>query len=82
VDLANITSIQYFDQGGASLGSFFVGAEPGNVNQTFSFLGVLFNSGERVSRVRITGGNLSLFTGANESYPVFDLVAMDDFIYS
>jgi len=78
VDLANSTNIQYFDQGNALLGSFFVPSWTGE--QTLSFLGVAFNAGERVSRVRITSGNSIL--GPNESLPNFDLVVMDDFIYA
>jgi hypothetical protein len=76
VDLAGSTSIQYFNQRNALLGTFFVSTAIGN--ETFSFLGVLFNSGERVSRVRITSGNSSL--GSFETQGV-DLVVMDDFIY-
>ena len=49
-------------------------------DQTFSFLGVSFDAGERVSRVRITSGNSIL--GPNESLPNFDLVVLDDFIYA
>lgn len=76
VDLADSTNILYYDQGGALLGSSFVPTAAGN--ETFSFLGVLFNAGERVSRVRITSGNSAL--GPNESGSL-DLVVMDDFIY-
>jgi PEP-CTERM motif-containing protein len=74
VDLANISSIQYFDMFGASLGTFFVPAISGN--QTFSFLGVVFTT-EQVARARITSGNQILAPG-NVSQ---DLVVMDDFIY-
>ena len=55
VDLANSTNIQYFYQVGALLASFSVPSWTGD--QTFSFLGVSFDAGERVSRVRITSGN-------------------------
>jgi hypothetical protein len=76
VDLAGSTNILYYDQGGALLYSSFV--PPAAGNETFSFLGVLFDAGERVSRVRITSGNSAL--GPNESGGL-DLVVMDDFIY-
>ena len=74
VDLANTTSLQFFDGANALLGTFF--APTG----AFSFLGVSFGS-SMVSRVRITNGNTALAAGvldrANQ-----DLVVMDDFIYA
>jgi hypothetical protein len=76
VDLASTTSIQYFDAMDNSLGTFFVPALGGSEN--LSFLGVLFNAGERIGRVRITSGNSAL--GPNEISGA-DLVVMDDFIY-
>jgi hypothetical protein len=76
VDLASSTTIQYFDQDGNSLGIFSVPAATGT--ETFSFLGVFFDGGEHVSKVRITSGNSAL--GPNESGSI-DLVVMDDFIY-
>jgi hypothetical protein len=80
VDLANTTSMQYFDPSGASLGTFFVQNVAGATN-TLSFLGVLFNAGEQVSRIRITTGNAALSALANDG-PNTDLVVMDDFLYS
>jgi len=78
VDSATSTTIQYFDQSGVSLGTFAVPASlPGS--QNLSFLGVSFNAGERVSRVRITSGNAAL--GPDDSPPVTDVVVMDDFVY-
>lgn len=79
VDLA-FTSIQFFDQNNVSLGTFAVPSASGN--ETFSFLGVQFNAGERVSRVRITNGNLALGAGVTETAGQTDLVVMDDFLYS
>jgi len=76
VELANITSIQFFDQNNVSLDTFFA---PTSGNTGLSFLGVFFNAGERISRVRITNGNAAL--GPNENLPGIDLVVMDDFIY-
>ncbi|HEU5250000.1 MAG TPA: hypothetical protein VFW15_08430, partial [Thermoanaerobaculia bacterium] len=45
-----------------------------------SFLGVVFNAGERVARVRITSGNAAL--GPADSPPGTDVAVMDDFIYA
>jgi len=80
VDLANTTSIQYFDQNNASLGTFFVppGLPGAASNATLSFLGVTFTT-ERIARVHITTGNSSL--GPNDGDGV-DVVVMDDFLYS
>ncbi|MCA1628466.1 MAG: PEP-CTERM sorting domain-containing protein [Acidobacteria bacterium] len=75
VDLANLTSIQFFDENNVSLGTFFA---PTN-NNGLSFLGVFFNAGERISRVRITNGNLT--PGLSENGMTTDVVVMDDFIY-
>lgn len=75
VDLPNLTSLTFFDQNNVSLGTFFAPNVAGN--KTFSFLGVQFNSGERVSRVRISAGDLPL-----NSPTCSDCVAMDDFIFA
>jgi hypothetical protein len=77
VDLANTTSLQYFDRNGLSLGTFFVPASPGI--GTFSFLGVNFTT-EQIGRVRITTGTTPLSATAVDG-PGVDLVVMDDFIY-
>lgn len=74
VDLANISSIEYFDSANVSLGNHFVQNVSGN--QTFSFLGVTFDA-PVVSRVRITSGNQILAFGNTAT----DTVVMDDFIY-
>lgn len=79
VDLANTTSITFFDSSNNSLGTFFVPAVVGS--QTFSFLGVSFGS-PVVSRVRILAGNTAVATGASDQNGVArDVVVMDDFIY-
>lgn len=81
VDLANTTAIQFFDGSGGSLGSFFAPTLPGN--QSLSFLGVTFNAGERIGRVRILTGNAALGTGVtDQNGNPLDLVVMDDFLYS
>jgi len=77
VDSPTSTTLQFFDQTGNSLGTFAVPALPGS--QNLSFLGVSFNAGERVSRVRITSGNTAL--GPDDAPFATDVVAMDDFIY-
>ena len=78
VDLANSTSLQFFNLANQSLGTFFVPV--GTVaNGSLSFLGVQFNAGETIGRVRITSGNTAL--GPNETGGI-DLVVMDDFIYA
>ena len=74
VDLLNTTAIEYFD-GAVSLGQFAVPV----ANNGLSFLGVRFDAGERITRVRITSGNTAL--GLNDGGNI-DVVAMDDFLYA
>ncbi len=74
VDLANTTSLEFFNVGGASLGRFFAPA----LGQGLSFLGVRFASAD-IARVRVTNGNTAL--GANDGGTV-DVVVNDDFIYA
>ena len=85
VDLANITSIQYFDASNASLGTFFVppGLPGAAANTpTLSFLGVIFTT-ERIAGVHITTGNSNLGpTDGIVDTPNVDVVVMDDFLYS
>jgi len=76
VDLANTTSLTFFDSANASLGTFFVPAGT-TAAESLSFLGVDFGSAV-VSRVRITNGNAAL--GPNDGGGL-DLVVMDDFLY-
>ena len=64
VDTANVSSLQFFNLDGGSLGTFFVPALVGQ--NTFSFLAVQFDAGELVGRVRITTGN-QLLGPANTS---------------
>ena len=79
VDLANTTSIQYFNPAGASLGTFF--APTGTVaNGSLSFLGVAFDQNEQIGRVRITTGNAALSSTANDGAGI-DVVVMDDWIF-
>jgi len=74
VDLANTSSLQFFDASNSSLGTFFVPGIAGS--DTLSFLGVSFPSAN-ISRVRITSGNQVLAAGNI----ALDLVVMDDFVY-
>jgi hypothetical protein len=76
VDNANATSIQFFDQASASLGTFFAPTANGGL----SFLGVSFPAAA-ISRVRITTGNANLASGVPDNPSTTDLVVMDDFIY-
>jgi hypothetical protein len=78
VDLANTTSLQLFDGSNISLGTFFVPAA--GSSQRFSFLGIAYNAGEQIGRVRITNGNAALGAGVLDG--TSDVVVMDDFIYS
>ena len=82
VDLANVSSLQFFDAANASLGTFFVA--PGGASTagpSLSFLGVDFLT-SIVSRVRITAGNTSLAAGlSDQNGNPRDAVATDDFIY-
>jgi len=80
VDLANATSIQFFDTANNLLGTWFAPAVVGS--ETFSFLGVRFDAGELVGRVRITNGNTALAAGVtDQNGNGRDLVVMDDFIF-
>jgi hypothetical protein len=74
VDLANVTSLQFFGATNNDLGTYFVPSISGN--ETFSFLGVSFSSAV-VSRVRITSGTQILAPGNTQT----DLVVMDDWIF-
>ena len=77
VDLVGSTTIQLFDINNSVL--FSQAVLPGTVaNQSLSFLGVVFDAGERVARARITTGNTAL--GPNDGGGV-DVVVMDDFLY-
>ena len=76
VDSINVTSLQLFDEDGDSLGTFFAPGIGGS--QTFSFLGLQGDAGERVARARITSGNVAL----NGTSTGNDQVVMDDFIFA
>jgi hypothetical protein len=83
VDLTG-TTIELFAADGTSLGSFPVPAA-GNGSETFSFLGVFFDAGERATLARITTGGapLAAAPGGNDITQGgnSDIVVMDDFIF-
>jgi hypothetical protein len=84
VDQANVTSIEYFDTVNRSLGRFYAPSMPGN--QTASFLGVLFGN-KIVGHVEITTGNWEPDPGVVDGAIIveqlaYDVVVMDDFLYS
>jgi PEP-CTERM motif len=76
VDLANTSSLQFFGPGGSALADPFP-VPNASGDETLSFLGVLFNAGELVSKVRVTSGNQAL-SAANTAN---DVTVLDDFIY-
>jgi hypothetical protein len=78
VDFANTTKLDFFDGNNVMFYSAFVPAIAG-ANKTFSFLGVQFNAGELISRVRITTGTGPLAPGGELGG---DYVVMDDFIFA
>jgi hypothetical protein len=77
VDSATSTKLEFYAPDGALLDERYVPATEGN--ETLSFLGVSFDAGEVVGRVRIISGNAAL---APDETGNLDLVAMDDFIYA
>lgn len=81
VNDATNARIELFDAAGVSLGQFQAPAQLGGL----SFVGVTFDAGERVSRVRITSGNIILVQGTpgalDDRTANSDLVVMDDFFY-
>ncbi|MGE3841596.1 MAG: PEP-CTERM sorting domain-containing protein [Vicinamibacterales bacterium] len=76
LNLGGLTSLQFFDLSGSSLGVFLVGLPSGG---NLSFLGVQFDAGELIGRVRITTGNIT--PGGSDS-ATNDAVMMDDLIFS
>ena len=84
VDYTGSASLEFFDTSNVSLGLFpvegvFPTADGRNSQGSFSFLGVSFDAGERVARVRIVSGA----HGIDGNYVgLDDAVVMDDFIYA
>jgi hypothetical protein len=83
VDLANTTTIEFFDLANASLALLNVpqgtpGVAP---SATLSFVGGVANAGEQIASIVITTGNQALGAPDSNGNPV-DVVVMDDFIYA
>ncbi len=76
VDSAGAARLEFYAPDGALLYQRDVPYTAGN--ESLSFLGVSFNAGEVVARVRIVSGNAAF--GPDET-GALNLVAMDDFIY-
>lgn len=79
VEVGNLSSMEFFDGADQSLGLFMV---PASADSGFSFLGVQFNGGERVARVRLTLGDMEILSHGQFGPLRNDLVALDDFIYA
>lgn len=77
VDRWHLTSIEYINASGAVI---YRGWVPPSKNGGLSFLGVKFNHGEKIVKVRITTGNAALNRANSDRR--FDVVAMDDFLYA
>lgn len=79
VEFANTTLIEYFGIDGSPLFTGSVIGSGSDTSETLSFLGVLFDAGERIARVRITAGTTGI--GPLSGTGSDDAVVMDDFIY-
>lgn len=77
VDSDTSTKMEFYAPDGSLLYEAFVPWVAGN--ETVSFLGVSFDAGELIAKVRIISGNAA--PGPDEA-GTLDLVVMDDFIYS
>ncbi len=81
IDGPGNASIELFNAANASLGLFTVQAgNPGTAQTSLSFLGLVANAGENISRVHIIAGNQALGAVDSNGNPV-DVVVMDDFIF-
>lgn len=80
VDEDSSTAIEFFEND-KSLGKFFV--PPHDISSNFSFLGVRFTHGERITKVTVThDGFLTERTPDVSQGGAKDLIVLDDFIYS
>lgn len=79
VDVFGPTTVEFFDERGARLGPVIDSSTAFAFGGGLSFVGVSYDAGERVARVRITSGDAILTNGVADG--VSDIVAMDDFIY-
>jgi len=72
----DLTTIEYISSTGKVIYSAKVPVSPSG---GLSFMGVYFDNGENVAKVRITNGNSALHRNNADGWS--DLVVMDDFIY-
>ncbi|MEO6390483.1 MAG: VCBS repeat-containing protein [Pyrinomonadaceae bacterium] len=80
VDLAGSTGFECYDVAGNLMNFSSIPAAPVG---PLSFIGVLFQAGERIARVRIHSGNAPLKVGnIDGGNPFIDVVAMDDLIFA
>lgn len=80
VDLPDVTQISFFGIDDDLLFQDFVPAAT-VADAGLSFLGVVFDAGEQISRIRITTGNTALGPNDDPGNGI-DVVAMDDFLYA
>lgn len=78
VELPATSKIDFFDPGGHLLLSENV--PTGTGSQSLSFLGVSFNDGELIGRVRITSGNTAVGPNNNPGGGI-NVAVLDDFIF-
>jgi hypothetical protein len=78
-DAIDFTLMEFFDQNNALIFSRRVLVAG---NQGLSFLGGVANSGEQISRVRITTPDNFLLSNGIRSNETHDFVVMDDFLYA
>lgn len=79
VEVADLTTIEFFDQNGALIFSRDVLVAG---NQGLSFVGGVADGGERISRVRLTSGLNTIVSNGVLGNPNDDVVVMDDFLYA
>lgn len=81
VDLFGSTFMEFYGVNGNLLRTEVVPASSAG-HEGFSFVGVHFNNGQRLGRVRIVSGSHALAAGVLDNPNAgIDLVVMDDFIY-
>jgi len=78
VDFANLNGIACYGADGKVLGNPVVAPVD---NNGLSFVGISFNAGERIARVKLVTGGYVLSPGNADPPPDHDSVAFDDFIY-
>ncbi len=78
VDVFGPTTVEYFNERGQRIGPVIDSSTAFASASGLSFVGVSFDAGERIGRVRITSGNTPL---QNVAEGGSDAVVMDDFIY-